>query len=102
MKGSPGFQLGTARLNCAILIRVQKWIGKIVKIRPKNARAIAKMRDAGRLVAECFALLHDSVQPGVPLIVLDKMVEDFIAKQGAEPLYKGYQGSSSEHPPFPG
>jgi len=74
----------------------------LVRIRPKNDRAIAKMRDAGRLVAECFALLQESVQPGVPLIVLDKMVEDYIAKQGAEPLYKGYQGSSAEHPPFPG
>ena len=60
------------------------------------------MRDAGRLVAECFALLEESIQPGVPLIVLDKIIEDYIAKNNAEPLYKGYQGSSAEHPPFPG
>lgn len=60
------------------------------------------MRDAGRMVAECFALLEENIQPGVSLIVLDKLVEDYIAAQGAEPLYKGYEGSSAEHPPFPG
>lgn len=73
-----------------------------MRIRPKNAKALSRMRDAGKLVAECFALLQESVQPGVPLAILDKIVEDYIVQQGAEPLYKGYQGSSAEHPPFPG
>lgn len=68
----------------------------------KNARAISRMRDAGRLVAECFALLEENIKPGIPLAVLDSIVEKYIADQGAEPLYKGYQGSSAEHPPFPG
>ncbi|MDX1415978.1 MAG: type I methionyl aminopeptidase [Candidatus Promineifilaceae bacterium] len=71
-------------------------------MRLKNARAINKMRDAGHLVAECFALLEQNIKPDVPLIVLDSMVEKFIAQRGAEPLYKGYRGSSAEHPPFPG
>ncbi len=71
-------------------------------MRYKNPRAIARMREAGRMVAECFAILEDNIQPGVSLSVLDKLVEDYIAKQGAQPLYKGYQGSSAEHPPFPG
>lgn len=60
------------------------------------------MRAAGRLVAECFALLGESIQPGVSLRALDELVENYIARQGAEPLYKGYQGSSRDHPPFPG
>lgn len=68
----------------------------------KNARAISRMRDAGRLVAESFALLEEAVKPGVSLYDLDQMAENYIIKQGAEPLYKGYQGSSAEHPPFPG
>ncbi len=71
-------------------------------MRFKNTRAIARMREAGRLVAECFALLEENIKPGVPLAVLDRIVEDFIDRRGAEPLYKGYQGSSTEHPPFPG
>lgn len=73
-----------------------------MRIRPKNAKEITIMREAGRLVAECFAILEKNVQPGVPLSVLDKMVEDYIAEKGAKPLYKGYRGSSDEHPPFPG
>ncbi len=71
-------------------------------MRLKNSKAIARMRVAGRMVAECFALLEEAIEPGVSLRMLDQLVEDYIAAQGAEPLYKGYQGSSAEHPPFPG
>lgn len=60
------------------------------------------MRDAGRLVAECFVLLEESIQPGVTLEELDNKVERFLKRSGAKPLYKGYQGSSAGHPPFPG
>ncbi len=60
------------------------------------------MRDAGKLVAECFALLEENVQPGVSLRALDQIVEKTIYDHGAEPLYKGYQGRGVEHPPFPG
>jgi methionyl aminopeptidase len=60
------------------------------------------MRAAGRLVAECFAILEENVKPGVTLRALDKLVEDHIYKQGAETLYKGYRGRGREHPPFPG
>ncbi len=68
----------------------------------KNKKALDRMRTAGRMVAECFALLEENIKPGVSLIVLDKLVEDYIAGMGAVPLYKGYEGSSAEHPPFPG
>ncbi len=71
-------------------------------MRIKNSKAIARMRVSGRMVAECFALLEENVRPGVSLRALDQMVEAYIVKQGAKPLYKGYQGSSAEHPPFPG
>lgn len=68
----------------------------------KNARAVARMRDSGKMVAECFALLEENIAPGVSLRVLDQLVEKYIHDQGAEPLYKGYQGSGANHPPFPG
>ena len=71
-------------------------------MRLKSARAISRMRDAGRLVAESFALLEENIKPGVSLRDLDQLVGAYIVRQGAEPLYKGYQGSSAEHPPFPG
>ncbi len=74
----------------------------MARVRPKSTKEIVRMRAAGKLVAECFALLEESVQPGVSLIALDQIVEQYIHNQGAEPLYKGYKGSSEGHPPFPG
>jgi methionyl aminopeptidase len=68
----------------------------------KSEREIARMRVSGRLVAECFALLAENIKPGVSLLTLDQMVEKYIANVGAEPLYKGYRGSATNHPPFPG
>lgn len=60
------------------------------------------MRESGRLVAQCFALLGENIKPGVSLRELDQLVEKYIADYGAEPLYKGYEGSGGDHPPFPG
>ncbi|WP_420631390.1 type I methionyl aminopeptidase [Candidatus Leptofilum sp.] len=71
-------------------------------MRLKNAKAISRMRDSGRMVAECFALLKENIRPGVSIRALDQMVENYIAERGAEPLYKGYKGSGNNHPPFPG
>ena len=68
----------------------------------KNRKAIEKMRVSGRMVAECFALLKENIQPGVSLRFLDQLVANYLKKFGAEPLYLGYQGSSKDHPPFPG
>jgi methionyl aminopeptidase len=71
-------------------------------MRLKSKKALARMRTAGKLVAECFALLQENIQPGVNLRALDQMVEDYIREHGAKPLYKGYEGSGGDHPPFPG
>lgn len=60
------------------------------------------MRDAGRLVAECFGILEENIQPGISLQDLDDKVEGYLKRSGAKPLYKGYRGSSAGHPPFPG
>ncbi|MCO6449356.1 MAG: type I methionyl aminopeptidase [Caldilineales bacterium] len=68
----------------------------------KSPAEISAMRNAGRLVAETFALLEEKIQPGVALSELDRLAEEFIAEHAAAPLYKGYQGSHSDHPPFPG
>ena len=60
------------------------------------------MRAAGRLVAESFAMLEAAIRPGVRLRDLDSLVADFLARRGAQPLYKGYRGREPNHPPFPG
>jgi methionyl aminopeptidase len=73
-----------------------------MKIKIKRPREVSKMRDAGQLVAECFAILKENVRPGATLQELDDRVERYLRRRGAKPLYKGYKGSSAEHPPFPG
>lgn len=71
-------------------------------IKLKQPKAIAKMREAGRLVAETFEMLREYVRPGVTTLELDERAERFIRERGALPLYKGYKGSQANHPPFPG
>ena len=72
------------------------------RIHLKHPQEIAQMREAGRLVAETFAMIGEQMQPGITLGDLDRIVEAFIKKRGATGLYKGYRGSSANHPPFPG
>jgi methionyl aminopeptidase len=73
-----------------------------MRIQIKRGREISKMRDSGRLVAECFAILGENIQPGISLKELDQKVETFLKRHNAQPLYKGYRGSTDDHPPFPG
>jgi methionyl aminopeptidase len=73
-----------------------------MRIPLKRPRAIAKMREAGRIVAECFDILDQHIKPGVKLSDLDNLVEEHLRKCGAQPLYKGYRGRPPTHPPFPG
>lgn len=68
----------------------------------KSAADIAALREAGRLVAEAFALLGEAIRPGVRLCDLDRTVAEFIDKNKAHPLYLGYRGNPPQQPPFPG
>jgi methionyl aminopeptidase len=67
-------------------------------IQLRSQRQIAKMREAGRLVAQAFEYLRPHVRPGVTTRELDRLAEDFIRKHGAIPAYKGYRGQTV---PFP-
>jgi methionyl aminopeptidase len=68
----------------------------------RRPREIKRMREAGRLVAECFAILGQQIKPGVKLSELDRSIAEYLKKKGALPLYKGYRGNPPTHPPFPG
>ena len=61
-------------------------------IQLRSRRQIAKMREAGRLVAQTFEHLRPHVRPGVTTRQLDRLAEEFIRKHGATPAYKGYRG----------
>jgi methionyl aminopeptidase len=58
----------------------------------RSRQQIAKMREAGRLVAETFELLRPHVRPGVTTRELDQIAEKYIRSRGATPVYKGYNG----------
>lgn len=58
----------------------------------KNKEQIAKMRDAGKIVAEVLALMEEHVEPGVSTWELDEIAENYIRKCGAVPTFLGYGG----------
>ena len=58
----------------------------------KNKEQIAKMRDAGKIVAEVLALMKEHVEPSVSTWELDEIAENYIRKCGAVPTFLGYGG----------
>ncbi|WP_152393561.1 type I methionyl aminopeptidase [Paenibacillus guangzhouensis] len=58
----------------------------------KSEPELARMREAGRIVAECHAFLAEKIKPGVTTLALDRMVEQHIRKRGALPSFKGHHG----------
>ena len=58
----------------------------------KSSKEITKMKEAGQIVAETHQLLADHIEVGVSTQKLDKIAEDYIKEQGAEPIFKGYHG----------
>ena len=65
-------------------------------IKLKSPTELRIMREAGRIVAEIFALLPEQVRPGVSTAELDAFVEREIRKRGARPSFLHYG-----HPPYP-
>ncbi|OGU60559.1 MAG: type I methionyl aminopeptidase [Ignavibacteria bacterium GWF2_33_9] len=53
---------------------------------------------ANRIVAETLSLMQKHVKPGVTTYELDKIAEDYIRTQNAEPAFKGYGPKDN---PFP-
>jgi methionyl aminopeptidase len=58
---------------------------------------LAKMRKAGRVVAEMHARIREAIRPGVTTAELDRIGREVIERRGARSNFLGYS-----HPPFPG
>lgn len=58
----------------------------------KSPKEISIMRDAGKIVAECHALIAEKIKPGINTLMLDQMVEKLIRQRGAVPSFKGHHG----------
>ena len=66
----------------------------------KSKAEIARMRQAGRIVAEVLQLVEEALKPGVSTGQLDRLAEAHILKSGAVPSFKGYPGINPRRP-FP-
>jgi methionyl aminopeptidase len=61
----------------------------------KSREEIARMRQAGRIVAETLALVEEELRPGVSTARLDELAERHIRRSGAVPSFVGYRGYPS-------
>jgi methionyl aminopeptidase len=66
----------------------------------KSRAEIARMRQAGRIVAEVLDLVERELKPGVTTGHLDRLAEAHIRDAGAVPSFKGYPGINPRRP-FP-
>ncbi|GGL63671.1 type I methionyl aminopeptidase [Sporolactobacillus putidus] len=64
-------------------------------IRLKTENEIAKIRRAGKIVAQTLEKLRQVIEPGVSTIELDALAERSIRNAGAKPSFKGYDGFSN-------
>lgn len=58
----------------------------------KSSGELKKMRESGRLTAQCMEELIAHVKPGVTTKQLDIIAEQFIAAAGGIPSFKNYRG----------
>lgn len=58
----------------------------------KTKEEIAKMREAGILLAQCHKEIEAMIKPGVVTWEIEQFVERFLAENGATPEQKGYHG----------
>ncbi|TAK53178.1 MAG: type I methionyl aminopeptidase, partial [Bacteroidetes bacterium] len=56
----------------------------------KSPYEIELIRESCRIVAEVLRMLEQVIQPGMKTRELDRLAEEFIRAQGAEPAFKGY------------
>jgi methionyl aminopeptidase len=70
-------------------------------ITSKSTAEIAKMRSAGRIVAEVLALVEESLRPGMSTAELDRLAEGHIRAAGGIPSFLGYLGGRRYDPKDP-
>jgi methionyl aminopeptidase len=66
----------------------------------RSAEELAKMRKAGRVVAEMHERIREAIRPGVTTLQLDQIGRDVIERRGARSNFLHYGGGPGA-PPFP-
>lgn len=57
-----------------------------------SSEEIEAIRESALIVGKTLGEVAKHIQPGIPLIMLDRIAEEYIRSQGAVPSFKGYQG----------
>ena len=81
-----------ARGRPAALLAVRRGPERLMHVTRKSKAEIAKMRSAGRIVAEVLALVEESLKPGVSTAELDRAAERHIRAAKAVPSFLNYLG----------
>jgi methionyl aminopeptidase len=58
----------------------------------RNKQEIKYLQEANQVVANAYKILLGAIRPGITTEELDKIAEDYIRSQGAEPAFLGYRG----------
>ena len=58
----------------------------------KSPAEIEGMARAGAVVADTLALVGEHLEPGISMLELDRIADEYIASRGAYPTSKGYRG----------
>ncbi len=58
----------------------------------ENSQEMEMIKKASKICAELLGFLRKMIKPGVKAKELDSFAEEFIAKKGAKPAFKGYRG----------
>ena len=61
-------------------------------VRVRTEREIELIAESCQIVADTLDMQTSYVKPGMDLLELDSMAEDFIRSKGARPAFKGYMG----------
>lgn len=61
-------------------------------VRIRSKREIDLMAESCQIVGDTLNLLSDHVQPGVSILELDRIAEEYILSRNARPAFKGYMG----------
>ncbi len=58
----------------------------------KSQSEIERMAAAGAVIAETLAVVEERLEPGISMIELDRIADEYIRSRGAVPTSKGYKG----------
>ena len=61
-------------------------------IQLKNPLQIKEMMEAGRITGEALLVARENIREGISTYELDKIIRNYIEKQGAKPSFLGYGG----------